>query len=319
MQTLLQDLRYGARMLLKKPGLTLIAVLTLSLGIGANTAIFTVVNAVLLRQLPYPQAERIVAVGRDFAGVNQVGSVDDPRFVFWREHQQSFEALSAHLPMGAGANLSGDGVPEFVPALRVSVDFFRVLGVAPLLGRSFTVEEDRDGGAKVAILSDALWQRRYGADRGLLGRAISLNGRNYTVIGIMPPDFRFTYAADVFTPLSPGTSGNAGYNLTALGRLKPGVTPAQALAEMKLVGEQLRAAQPRLMGKQESVNLRPYRDDLTAAAQSLLWIPFGAVSFVLLIACANVANLQLTQAASRQRETAVRMALGASWRRIVRQ
>ncbi len=318
MQTLWQDLRYGARMLFKKPGFTLIAVVTLALGIGANTAIFTVVNAVLLRQLPYPQAERIMEVGATFSG-GPLNAVDDPRFVFWREHQQSFEALAAHMPMGAGVNLSGDGVPEFVPAQRVSVDFFRVLGVAPAWGRGFTAEEDRNGGAKVAVLGDALWQRRYGADGNLLGKTISLNGRSYTVIGIMPPEFRFTFAAEVFTPLSPGTSGNAGFNLQALGRLKPGVTPAQALAEMKLVGEQLRAAQPRLMGKQESVNVQPYRDNLTARARPLLLILFGAVSFVLLIACANVANLQFTQAAARQRETAVRMALGAGRWRMARQ
>jgi len=309
-------------MLLKNPGFTTIAVFTLALGIGANTAIFTIVNAVLLRQLPYPQAERILVVGRDFAGVNQVGAIDDPRFLFWREHQRSFEALAASLPMGAGVNLSGDGLPEFVPARRISVDFFRVLGVAPALGRGFTAEEDRDGGAKVAVLSDALWQRRYGADSGVIGKTISLNGRSYTVIGVMPPDFRMAdifRPVDVFTPLSPGTSGNAGFNLQVLGRLKPGVTPAQALAEMKLVGELLREAQPRLMGRQETVNVRSYREFLTDSARSQLWILFGAVSFVLLIACANVANLQLTQAAARQREVAVRLALGAGWRRIARQ
>ncbi|HKQ79009.1 MAG TPA: ABC transporter permease [Blastocatellia bacterium] len=319
MQSLWQDLRYGARMLLKQPGFTLIAVFTLALGIGATTAIFTIVNAALLRQLPYPQAERMFVVGRDFAGVNQVGAVDDPRFVFWRDHQQSFEALVASLPMGAGVNLSGDGEPEFVPALRVSVDFFRVLGVAPALGRGFTAEEDRNGGAKVAVLSDGLWQRRYGADSRALGKTISLNGRSYTVIGVMPPDFRFTSQVDVYTPLSPGTSGNIGLNLQVLGRLKPGVTPPQALSEMKLVGEQLRAAQPRLMREQESVNVQPYRDFLTDSARSQLWILFGAVSFVLLIACANVANLQLTQAALRRREIAVRLALGAGWRRVARQ
>jgi putative ABC transport system permease protein len=317
MNSLWQDLRYGARMLLKKPGFTLIAVLTLALGIGASTAIFSVVNAVLLRQLPYPQADRIVAVGADFSR-SRLNAVDDPRFVFWYEHQQSFEALAAHISMGAGVNLSGDGVPEFVPAQRVSVDFFRVLGVAPALGRSFTAEEDRDGGAKVAVLSDALWQRRYGGDSDLLGRTITLNSRSYTVIGIMPRGFRFN-GADVFTPLSPGTSGNRGFNLQVLGHLKPGVTPAQALAEMKLVGEQLRAVQPRLMGKEESVNVQPYRDNLTAGARPLLLILLGAVSFVLLIACANVANLQLTQAATREREIAVRMALGAGWRRVARQ
>jgi predicted permease len=317
MNTLLQDLRYGARMLMKNPGFSLIAVLTLALGIGANTAIFTVVNAVLLRQLPYPQAERIVAVGAQFRS-SPLNAVDDPRFLFWYEHQQSFEALAAHLGMGGGVNLAGDGLPEFVPARRVSVDFFRALGVAPVLGRSFTPEEDRNGGAKVAVLSDALWQRRYGGDRNLIGQTIALNGRGYTVIGALPPEFNF-YNTDVFTPLSPGASGNIGFNLEVLGRLKPGVTPAQALAEMKLVGEQLRAAQPRLMRPQESVAVRPYRENLTAGARPLLLILFGAVSFVLLIACANVANLQLAQAATRRREVAVRMALGADWRRIARQ
>jgi len=317
MQTLWQDLRYGARMLMKKPGFTFVAVVTLALGIGANTAIFTVINAVLLRQLPYPQAERIVAVGAQFS-VSPLNAVDDPRFLFWHEHQRSFEALAAHMGMGGGVNLAGDGLPEFVPARRVSVDFLRVLGVAPALGRSFTPEEDRNGGAKVAVLSDALWQRRYGGDRNLIGKTIALNSRSYTVIGVLPPEFGF-YKADVFTPLSPGASGNIGFNLEVLGRLKPGVTPAQALAEMKLVGEQLRAAQPQLMRQQESVAVQPYRENMTAGSRPLLLILFGAVSFVLLIACVNVANLQLAQAATRRREVAVRMALGADWRRIARQ
>ncbi|MGH9839009.1 MAG: ABC transporter permease [Blastocatellia bacterium] len=316
MQTLWQDLRYGARMLMRSPGFTVVAALSLALGIGANTAVFTVVNAVLLRQLPYPQAERIMAVGAQFRTV-PLNAVDDPRFVFWREHQQSFEALGAHLG-GGGVNLSGDGVPELVPGQRVSVDFFRVLGVQPALGRGFSAEEDRNGGAQVVVISDALWQRRYGGDDKLLGKTLTLNGRSHTLIGVLPPGVRF-FNTDVYTPLSPGTSGNRGFNLEVLGRLKPGVTPAQALAEMKLVGEQLRAAQPNLMRNQESVNVQPFRDNLTTDAKPLLLILFGAVSFVLLIACANVANLQLTQAAARRREIAVRLALGAGWRRVARQ
>ncbi|HEX5081915.1 MAG TPA: ABC transporter permease [Blastocatellia bacterium] len=152
---------------MKNPGFTLIAVVTLALGIGAATAIFTIVNAVLLRQLPYPQAERIVAVGAQFSS-SQLNAVDDPRFLFWHEHQKSFEALAAHMGMG-GVNLTGDGLPELVSGQRVSADFFHVMGVAPAVGRSFTPEEDRNGGAKVAVLSDALWRRRYGGDSNLIG------------------------------------------------------------------------------------------------------------------------------------------------------
>ncbi|MBO0801206.1 MAG: ABC transporter permease, partial [Blastocatellia bacterium] len=257
-----------------------------------------------------------MAVGARFSS-SQLNAVDDPRFLFWHEHQKSFEALAAHMGVG-GVNLTSDGMPELVPAQRVSVDFFHVMGVAPAVGRGFTPEEDRNGGAKVAVLSDALWRRRYNGDLNLIGKNIALNGRSYTVIGVLPPDFAF-FNTDVFTPLSPGSSGNAGYNLQLLGRLKAGVTPTQALAEMKLVSEQLRAAQPELMRKQESVNVRPYREYLTAYSRPLLLILFGAVSFVLMIACANVANLRLTQAAARQREVSVRMALGAGWRRIGRQ
>src|SRR6266542_2846784 len=186
MQTLWQDLRYGARMLMRQPGFTLIAVLTLSLGIGANTAIFSVVNAVLLRQLPYPQAERIMAVGAQFSS-SSLNAVDDPRFVFWYEHQQSFEALAAHLG-GGGVNLSNDGVPELVPAQRVSIDFFRVLGVQPAIGRNSPAEEHRNGGAPVVVISDALWQRRYGGEGNPLGKTLTINGRSYTLIGVLPPD-----------------------------------------------------------------------------------------------------------------------------------
>ncbi|HEX5081754.1 MAG TPA: permease prefix domain 1-containing protein [Blastocatellia bacterium] len=172
-ETFFQDLRYGARMLMKNPGFTLIAVVTLALGIGANTAIFTIVNAVLLRQLPYPQAERLVAVGAQFGSV-RLNAVDDPRFLFWHKHQKSFEALAAHMGMG-GVNLTGDGLPELVSGQRVSIDFFHVMGIAPAVGRGFTPEEDRNGGAKVAVLSDAFLDRSCPAQRP--GRSRSAQSR----------------------------------------------------------------------------------------------------------------------------------------------
>ena len=318
MHILWQDLRYGLRMLLRKPAFTLVAVLTLALGIGANTAIFTVVNAVLLRPLPYPEPERIMELGRGYAA-NDINTPNMQRFVFWHEHSQSFEAMAAHRSIGSGVNLAGGDEPEYVPGLRVSVDFFRVLGVGPAVGRSFTKEEDSAGGEQVVILSDGLWRRRFGADASLIGKTVSLNSESYTVIGIMPPDFQFTVPADVIVPLRPSFEGDSGYNYRVLGRLKSGVTRAQAAAEMKLIGEKFRAAYPQQMPERESVNVLGYQESLTANIRSLLLILLGAVSFVLLIACANVANLQLTRSAARGKEIAVRMALGAGWRRIARQ
>jgi predicted permease len=320
METAVKDIRYGFRMLLKKPGFTVVAILTFALGVGANSAIFTVVNAVLLRPLPFPESERVMAVGRSFIDSPQIGNVDDPRYLFWREQQQSFEAMSAHQSMGAGVNLSDDGEPEFIQGLRVSVDFFNVVGVKPYIGRPFTPQEDSASGERVAILSDSLWSRRYAADPQIIGRSVSLNGDNYTIVGVMPPDFQFTYTVDVFVPLRPGPgSGNSGYNFTVLARLKPAVTFEAAASEMKVIAEQLRAAQPNLMRRAETIDLKSFRETLTEDSSSLLWMLLGAVTFVLLIACANVANLQLTRLATRHREIAVRMALGASWWRIGRQ
>jgi putative ABC transport system permease protein len=318
MESLLQDLRYGVRMLLKNPGFAAVAIITLALGIGANTAIFTVINAVLLRPLPLPESERLMKVGRDYIRANQVGEVDDPRFLFWRDQSQSFEAMGGQLNWGAA--LTGGGEPEIVSGSKVSHDLFRALGVGPALGRGFTKEEDSAGGERVAILSDGLWRRRFAADPGLIGKTITLNGESHTVVGIMPPDLRFVIPADVFAPLRPGpASGNGGYNIRVLARLKPGVTRDQALAEMKLVAERLREKEPGLMHKMETINVAPYLSVLTADSRQLLWLLFGAVSFVLMIACANVANLQLTRAAAREREIAVRLAVGAGWRRVARQ
>lgn len=320
MGTLWQDLRYGVRMLARKPGFTVIAVLTLALGTGANTAIFSVVNAVLLRPLPYPEPERLMQIGRSFSS-DDVNAATEAQFLFWQEHNQSFEAMASFKGIGSGVNISGGNEPEYVDGLRVSAGFFRVLGVSPAVGRSFTKEEDRPGGEPVAILSDGLWRRRFGADAGLLGKAISLNSENYTVIGIMPPDFRFIPSEELFVPLRtvPGIQ-QSGYNYPVLGRLKPGVTREQALADMKRVAEEFRAEYPKqVRWRDETVNVLPYQERLVGDLRPSLLMLLGAVTFVLLIACANVANLQLARSAARQKEMAIRMALGANWRRIMRQ
>ena len=231
MQTLLQDLRYGARTLLKTPSYTLIAVITLSLGIGATTAIFTIVNAVLLRPLQYPESEKLMQIGRAFAGSDDAGSLNEPKFVFLRDNSQSFEAVTG-TQRGSDLYLSDENQAEYVGNMRVTADFFRVLGVPPAIGRGFTAEEDSPAGERVAILGDGLWRRLFGADAGMVGRKITLNGADYTVVGIMPPGFEYVGPPDVILPMrvSPA-SRNEGYNWTVIGRLKQGVTPDQARSE----------------------------------------------------------------------------------------
>ncbi|HSE98825.1 MAG TPA: ABC transporter permease [Blastocatellia bacterium] len=318
METLIQDLRYGARMLMRKPGFTLAAVLTLALGIGANTAVFSVVNAVLLRPLPYPDAERLVSVGQQFR--SGLAGVGEPKFLFWREHSQSFEALACYSSYGgAHGNLAGGNEAEFARGLRVSQDFFRVLGVYPSLGRAFTIEEDTPGAERVAILSDELWRRRFGEDPGVVGRTVTLNDRPVMVVGIMPPQFRSGFGADLFVPMQARPNAHYDPNATVVGRLKPGVTLEQAQAELKVIAEEFRAAFPQQMMEGESIGAQPYQELFTRDIGQYLWILLGAVSFLLLIACANVANLQLTRATSRRREIAVRMALGAGGARVARQ
>lgn len=318
LEQLAQDLRYGARMLVKKPGFTLIAVITLALGIGATTAIFGVVNAVLLRPLPYPDADRLLYVGQQFRG--GLAAAGEPKFLFWREQSQSFEALAAYSGFGgADGNLAGGNEAEFVRGLRVSEDFFRVLGVYPALGRTFTKEEDSPGGARVAIISDELWRRRFGANPEMLDGTVLLNDRAVTVVGIMPPQFRLSFGADLFLPMRARPDANYDPNTTVVGRLKPGVTAQQAEAELKVIAEKYRAAFPRHMQESESIGVQPYQELFTESVAQWLWLLLGAVIFLLLIGCANVANLQLTRAAARQREIAMRKALGAGSGRIVRQ
>ena len=315
---ILHDLRYGLRMLLNKPGFTSIAVITLALGIGATTAIFTVVNAVLLRPLPYDQPDRIMSLAPGFPGSS---NASETKFVFWRDQNQSFDSVAATTGIGSGVNLSGGNEPEFVSGVRVSADFFRVLGVHPVLGRDFTNEEDSPSGERVVILTDSLWRRRFGGDPQLPGKTVAINARDFTVVGVMPPGFRYGEHIDLLVPMRTNpASREEGHNYAVLGRIKPGVSQQQAAADMSIVFDKFKEAFPQMLWRQEEgIRVEPYLANLTSDARPLLLTILGAVGFVLLIACANVANLLLVQAAGRASEMAIRQALGAGWWRIARQ
>jgi predicted permease len=320
MKEIWQDLRYGARALIKNTGFTVVVVITLALGIGANTAIFTVVNAVLLRPLPYPESEKLIQLGRGYTDRDLPSDLSVPKFVFLRDNVQSFEAVAATQGLGPNVYLSDENQTEYINGLVVSADFFRVLGVFPERGRSFTRQEDSPSGERVAILGDRIWRSRFGEDQGIIGKTITLNGAAHTVVGIMPPDFRYLGAQDVLIPTRFNPSNqNEGHNWLVIGRLKRGATQAQAHSELKSLFEKFRATYPNQVKENEIFSLASWRASMTNSIRDLLWILFGAVNFILLIACVNVANLQLTRAASRQREMAIRIAMGASGWRLIRQ
>jgi putative ABC transport system permease protein len=318
MAGLRDDLRFAARLLRKSPGFTAVALLTLALAIGANTAIFSVVNGVLLRPLPFPEPERLFSVlRRDEVNVT---SVSVPQYAFLATRAGPFSRLTAWPGQGGGFNLSGEGLPERVGGARVTQSFWDVVGIPPRLGRGFLPEEDVPGGPKVAVIGHELWQRRFGGSPEVLGRSLTLSGESYTIVGVMPPGFQFPNRAQLWVPvqLDLASTEDAHY-LLMLGRLRPGVDPEQVDSQVKALGEQLRASRPAALRPEYRLGADPLQARMTQNLRLALLVLLGAVGVVLLIACVNLANLQLARAASRERELTVRAALGASPGRIARQ
>ena len=323
-ERLMQDVRYGFRVLVKSPGFTAVAILTLALGIGANTAIFSVVNGVLFNPLPYAHPEQLVAMHESKPNFVD-GAVGYPNFLDWQKDNSSFSAMA--LSRNYGYNLTGRGEAEQVRARLITSDLFRVLGVHPLLGRDFTEGEDRIGAAPIAMISEGLWRRKFDGAPDAIGKSLTLDGRGYTIVGVIPGNFDLSWGSfrniDVFVPLGQWDNPllpkrGSGLGLHGIGRLNPGVTIEQARADLARISNALAATYPDT-NTGIGASLFPLKQEIVKQARPVLLVLLAAVAFVLLIACGNVANLLLARSMARSREFAIRSALGAGQARLLRQ